>query len=102
MNTNWVYKHDLRILSENIGKYFTAYLELKPEDVEEAPLSVPCNICEKEVVMLVPTREKKDWMRKELETVLVDSPSNMSPHFKCFWFHSRCSQCGADVVLMRS
>ena len=98
----WNYQHDLALLSNNLGKYFTAYLELKPEDVEDSSILSYCGNCGSDVKILIPTAEKKDWMRQALRESLVDSPSNLSSTFKHFWFHSRCSKCGADLVLMRS
>jgi len=104
---HWVMEHDLLALSNNLGKYFTSYLEFAPAEAVEARmgkryLETFCSTCNKEMVVLVPTNEKKEWFREEMRRALVGAPSNMSPNFKHFWFHSRCSECGSDISLMRS
>jgi len=99
---NWVDKHDLLSLSRNLGKYFGAYYEYKPEDAESSIISMPCSACQAENPILMPSKEARERFHSELKSAMIGAPSGISPNLKHFWYHARCSICGEDVALMRS
>ncbi len=99
---NWTSNHDLLALSKALGKYLTAYYEFTSQDGEVAPVKGSCSKCQGEHSLFVPSKKAKQEFRDSLKTALVGAPSNISPLFNHFWFHARCSNCGEDLVLMRS
>ena len=99
---NWVRQHDMAKLSQSLGRNLAGYLEFSPEESEESELEQDCNICGQSGFALILTKEKKENFRQMMAEALKQAPASISPAFKHFWFHARCSKCGTDVSLMRS
>lgn len=100
----WERQHDMGELSKNLGTYLTGYMEFSPEESEESKHigEQHCSICGQDGFALIPTSKKKEDFRGMMAEASRQAPSNISPNFKHFWFHARCSSCGADIILMRS
>jgi hypothetical protein len=101
---DWIYKHDLLELSNSLGKYLGGYCEFCPENGEVVDFPPPqfCATCQEVHKVILPTKEFREKFREQLISALRGAPSNIAPSLKHFWYHARCSKCGADLILMRS
>lgn len=99
---NWKSDHDLAGLSKAMGKYMTAYYEFVSQDGVAATVDSFCSACQEGHPLFIPNKEAKQQFRNSLQDAMVGAPANISPQFRHFWFHARCSNCGEDLVLMRS